>query len=310
MKTKATILVVLALMGGISAKAETVQLSCPNAGELQTVMEQHSNPWSINTAKDLKITGELNGSDIRYLRLWLGSDDDNPLALSADEGIRRLDLSEIRIVAGGRPYYDYATPWESQPADNSHYTCNDELGDFMFAFCESLESIVLPAGVKRIGAYCFVGASRLKEVTVSEGTGSIGQRAFLGCEGLEAVSLPSSLTTIEAYAFEECNSLQTVSVSTLIPPAYGFKCFPRPGECRLLIGKKAEAGQENYEEADGWCRFGKISLNDESTSIESPSPAAAHAGQQVYGLDGRPHRDVVPGVSIQVNQDGRKVVVR
>ncbi len=73
---------------------------------------------------------------------------------------------------------------------------------FAFSFCEELESISLPEGLKTIGRSAFSYCTKLKSVNIPKRVTFIGLRAFARCEGLEAIvfDAPSgwSATDIDA----------------------------------------------------------------------------------------------------------------
>lgn len=75
-------------------------------------------------------------------------------------------------------------------------------------------SYEIPAGVKEIGAWAFLGCSSLSGVTLPQGLQTIKNAAFYGCSGLKTVAVPNSVTTIGVWAFSECSSLETISLGS------------------------------------------------------------------------------------------------
>lgn len=126
----------------------------------------------------LKVTGEINSTDIWLLRKMAGYETDGVLAY--------LDLSDARIVAGGRPYFE----------DDS--TEDDVMTDHMFYKCPSLVSITCPNSVKEIEWHAF------------------GQ-----CAGLVNVELPSSLLKVTEPFYEYAN-LKSIKCKTMTPPNGGL----------------------------------------------------------------------------------------
>jgi hypothetical protein len=80
-----------------------------------------------------------------------------------------------------------------------------------FAWCVSLESIVIPEGVTELRE-AFLHCESLKSVTLPESLLTIGNAAFNGCASLESVNLPAGLTTIGAYSFFDCTSLTELTL--------------------------------------------------------------------------------------------------
>ena len=143
---------------------------------------------------NLKIVGEVNGTDWKMIREMLGYN------------LSVLDLSEAKIVEGGDYYYnDY-------PYNNYSYTSNDEIGDYAFSFCSRLTSLTLPAGITSIGDYAFSLCSGLTSLTLPAGITSIGKYAFQGCSGLTSINLPAGITEIGEGAFSECSGLTSLNL--------------------------------------------------------------------------------------------------
>lgn len=91
--------------------------------------------------------------------------------------------------------------------------------------------VVIPAGVKTVGASAFCNCTSLLSVTFPDSVTSIGLRAFEGCSALQSVKLPYSLTTIEANAFWNCTSLTSITIpdsvvnlgtKTVAPDNWGY----------------------------------------------------------------------------------------
>ena len=75
---------------------------------------------------------------------------------------------------------------------------------------ESLEHIVLPEGLERIGERAFYGCKNLQEITFPSSLKEIGANAFCYCSGLQEITLPEGLTIIEKEAFESCDGLKRI----------------------------------------------------------------------------------------------------
>ena len=131
---------------------------------------------------NLKIVGEINGTDLRIIRDMAGYD----YHVGETEGkLSVLDLSEAKIVSGGEAYY-VSFDWWSSPNEKYYYTYKDEIGDYAFYAC-NITSLTLPSNLTRIG-----------------------QDAFRGCRGLTSITLPSSLTDISYDPFNGCSELKEV----------------------------------------------------------------------------------------------------
>ena len=125
---------------------------------------------------NLKIIGEINGTDLRMIREMAGRDASGD---STDGKLSVLDLSEAKIVKGGDCYYT--------DGYIKYYTSNYVIGNRAFWGCSGLTSLTLPAGITEIGDYAFLNCSGLTSLTLSAGITSIGYSAFNGCSGLKEV---------------------------------------------------------------------------------------------------------------------------
>ena len=146
---------------------------------------------------NLKIIGEINGTDLRMIREMAGNDawgDKTNGMLSV------LDLSDAKIVEGGDYYYD----------DNGYhyyFTSNDKIGDYAFYGCSGLTSLTLPSGVTSIGDYAFRECSGLTSLTLPSGVTEIGARAFSGCSGLTSIYVyTEKLPKMGRSVFGDCDA--------------------------------------------------------------------------------------------------------
>ena len=148
---------------------------------------------------NLKIIGEINGTDWNMIREMAGRDN---RGYGTEGKLSVLDLSEAKIVKGGDSYY---------PGDNC-YTSNDEIGEKAFTDCSRLTSLTLPVGITSIGYDAFAYCSGLTSLTLPAGITSIGEYAFSGCSGLTCLNLPAGITSIDKYAFSGCSRLTSLTL--------------------------------------------------------------------------------------------------
>ena len=150
---------------------------------------------------NLKIMGEINGTDLRFIREMAGSND---IGQGTNGKLVTLDLSGSKIVKGGDCYYrvdnGYSTYYH-------YYTSDDVIGDYAFKNCSDLTSLILPSSVTRIGDY-----------------------AFYNCSGLTSLTLPSSVTSsIRDYIFDglkECNYFIDSDLETYLAHTHDWKYIP------------------------------------------------------------------------------------
>ena len=158
-----------------------------------------------NLVTSLKIIGEINGTDLRFIREMAGSD---VKGNSTSGNLSVLDLSEARFVAGGDYYYNNYS--------EHYYTSNDIIGASAFRDCDSLKSVIIPSSVTEIREYAFDGCSSLINVNIPSSVTEIGCGAFGGCSSLTSVNIPSSVTSIGTRAFWCCWFLASVKIPSSV----------------------------------------------------------------------------------------------
>ena len=153
---------------------------------------------------NLKLVGEINGTDLRMIRNMAGSHSGN---------LSVLDLSEAKIVKGGDSYYS-----------SDYYTSNDKIGDCAFFDCSRLTSLNLPSSITTIGESAFRDCTELTSLTLSSNITWIGSYAFKGCSGLTSLTLPAGITRIGDYAFMYCSGLTSLNLPDGIT-SIGYSAF-------------------------------------------------------------------------------------
>ena len=172
-------LTIQAAEDGLITKQITIKLK--EAGTLPDRIDASKKYLITN----LKLVGEINGTDFRMIREMAGSDSCGD---STEGNLSVLDLSEAKIVKGG-DYYIYYYYY-----NDTYYTSNDKIGDYAFYNCSRLTSLNLPAGITSIGEGAFWDCSGLTSLTLPVGITSIGESAFAGCTGLTSLNLPDGIT--------------------------------------------------------------------------------------------------------------------
>ena len=164
-------------------------------------------PYKIGSSKKYKITnlkliGEINGTDWNMIREMAGSDYRGD---KTDGNLSVLDLSEAKIVEGGDKYYY-----------TGGYTSNDQIGSCAFRGCSGLTSLNLPAGITSIGGYAFYGCDGLTSLTLPAGITKIDYATFWGCSGLTSLNLPAGITKIDYDTFRGCKGLTSLTLPSSI----------------------------------------------------------------------------------------------
>ena len=181
---------------------QQITIKLDKAGTLPEKIES-SKKYKIT---NLKIAGEINGTDLRMIREMAGSDYQEDY--STEGKLSVLDLSEAKIVAGGDAY------WMCNVNSTTYrcYTSNDEIGEDAFYNCSSLTSLILPTRVIQIGDYAFQKCSNLISITIPARVTKIGKQAFEKCSNLISITLPAGVTEISPGAFWDCSGLTNLTL--------------------------------------------------------------------------------------------------
>lgn len=188
------------------------------AGELTALIGDNLYDYT-----SLTLSGPVNGSDLSCLRLMMGRDQEDA---ATDGKLTDIDMTDAKIVAGGGPY------------GASRYTQDNVIGQGLFANCDKITSVRLPADATTLEKDAFQNCTSLRKIEIAAGITSLLPSS--GCTALEDISvssananyssqdgvllnadateilwfpmgktgeyaLPSSITSIGDYAFKECS---------------------------------------------------------------------------------------------------------
>lgn len=195
------------------------------AGTFESIIynEYYSNCYDLTA---LKITGNLNGSDIRFLRKMAGRKEDG----TATSGkLTYLDLTEANIVSGGDYYY------YMPKSGTKYYTENNVAGDYMFYFC-NLKTVKFPNSITTLGekVCCHMGVAdgnenpesdhigTFKSIIIPSGVTYIDNYAFAWNQNLASIELPNSLKEMGYHIFYRCDALTTLNIPNSVEKDHGY----------------------------------------------------------------------------------------
>ena len=193
---------------GLITRQITIKLD--KAGTLPNMISESKKYLITN----LKIVGEMNGTDLKFIREMAGCDYNKN---KTDGKLSILDLYDAKIVEGGAAYISYD--------GKDKYTSNDKLGDYAFSGCSGLTSLTIPSSVTEIGYGAFYECSGLTSLTIPSSVTEIGYGAFYECSGLTSLTIPSSVTSIGDFAFSGCSGLTSLAIPSSVTSIgdYAFK---------------------------------------------------------------------------------------
>ena len=220
---------------------------------------------------NLKIMGEINGTDLRFIREMAGCD---YKGMGTEGKLVTLDLSEAKIVEGGDFYYGYYDYYDHH---SYYYTTSDDvIGDYAFSGCSSLTSLTLPSSVTSIGGHAFEKCSGLTSLTLPSSVTSIGEFAFRYCSGLTSLTIPSGVTTIDYYAFADCRGLTSLTLPSSVTSIGGYAFAWCSGLTSLTLPSSVTSIGDY---AFAWCSgLTSLTLPSSVTSI------GGHAFESCSGL--------------------------
>ena len=324
-------LAIQAADGGLITKQITIKLD--EAGTLSSKIGYNKKIQITN----LKIVGEINGSDLQFVREMAGV---NFYGGPVEGNLSVLDLSEAKIIKGGSFYYSPSGSYDE------YYTTDDTIGSYTFYECRNLKSLKLPSGVTEIGSSAFSGCTGLTSLSLPSSITEIDSYAFKGCTGLKDVSfyingdfetyltkdhpcievgcgikyylndeeitsivVPSSVTILGMYAFQRCSNLLSVYVSWPTPIS-AYKTFSETnlGKCTLYVPQGTE---QDYWLANVWGDFGKI-VEFDATGIDKVTTSNDAKELSRYSVNGQRLSAPAKGLNIVKYSDGsvKKVVVQ
>lgn len=174
-------------------RPEIVLIDVPFAGELSNITQRKD-------FKALKLTGYLNGNDVKVIRRM--------------HELKYLDLSEASIKGG-----DYYIVENNYNGGNEVFLEENTIGPVMFSNdqeipspFEKLEEVLLPHSVTTIERYAFKNINSLRKIELPNNLKTICEFAFWRCSNLTSITIPNRVTTIENDAFRECKNLYSITI--------------------------------------------------------------------------------------------------
>lgn len=172
-------------------QAINIHLDSPGTLEQKLCGDDCSNPLlAMLHIKELTISGELNGTDFKFLHRYMSN------------SLEKIDISGARIVSGGSSYN----------GSEDYYTETDKVTHLLFGNFYKVKSIKLPTSITSIGEGAFAGCRELTSIDIPHGVTSIGEFAFGSCLNLSSINIPETVTKIDRQAFQYCSHLAKIKL--------------------------------------------------------------------------------------------------
>jgi hypothetical protein len=88
--------------------------------------------------------------------------------------------------------------------------CDHAFGDILES-CKTLQQIVIPDSVTKIGNHAFSECESLLQFNIPSSVMSIGNFALCGCKSLKHITIPKPITKLGDAVFSRCDSLITIN---------------------------------------------------------------------------------------------------
>ncbi len=139
-------------------------------------------------AENVTCSNTFSGITGKGFKIFIG----NTVLSIPDSAFSNVGVAEVEFEANSRCKY---------------------IGEYAFRWCESLQTIIIPASVETIGNEAFYYCSKLSKLTFEEGSRCeiISDSAFSQCRELVEITIPKSVKIISNYAFQSCKKLEKLS---------------------------------------------------------------------------------------------------
>ncbi len=146
--------------------------------------------WNIDS---LTVSGPLNGIDVGVLRFLGGADVNN--SDPTNGRLRYLDLYNAQLKADDvHPYQCYGF--------NNYLEQDNVVGEYMFYYCERLETVILPKDATYISQHALDHATNLKQLAIGDKTVGYDDCITKDVTGLdELVFLTDSKAASDSWGF-------------------------------------------------------------------------------------------------------------
>jgi len=189
------------VLGGAKLGSDMVQTV--GAGTPTSVADR-TYPVQVNQSEQMVINVPWEDSlpvwdnELDANEIWYTSSDGNKVDPHRTSALPKIDTNT---------YYTYDGKGVIKCASNI-----TSIGEFAFAACNSLTSIILPDSVTEIDHYAFSNCNSLTSIKIPDRVAFIGDYAFYDCSSLVSIIIPDMVTSIGNYVFLRCNSLTSVTI--------------------------------------------------------------------------------------------------
>jgi hypothetical protein len=248
---KALLIYAMIVLSNITVSAKRIEVTVPNYGELKTVLEDKETDADslivhgqidysdIDTACKLSDLGKLVYLDLKDCKIRDYAIPNNAFSPTAEnvsfkeivlpdsvigigeyafanlKSLERINMPKL-LKKLGKGVFSGCTRLHADPLEIPEDV--EQIPIQCFMDCSSIKQIIVPSGIKTIGAASFI-RSGLESINLPEGLDSIGDGAFENTN-LASIEIPSTIKKLDSYIFSGCLKLKSIKVSegvTFIP---------------------------------------------------------------------------------------------
>lgn len=221
--------------GEFASSSYDVEITVTEAGILESLL-----PEDIDNMHSMKISGPLNGTDVKTLMMIALKTD----AFTGTTGcIDDFDFKNASFVEGGESYGSYYDMYIWDTVELK--TENNVFPAYIFESCDII-SLVFPENTKAIGSHALYDCADLAEINIPAGVDSIGSEAFAGT-AITEITLPENLRSAGSYMLYSTNleSLSLPASLTVIPEGFVQGTFLKEID---LKGQVTEIGLNAFKD--------------------------------------------------------------
>ena len=186
----------------------------------------------------------------------------------------------------------------------------DSIPEAAFYNCESVEKLILPKTLKRIGKSAFYACYRLKDCHLPDGLEEIGSWALAGADNMKEWHIPASVKKMDWAAFSVPNfTSHTVYMYAKEPPVDTHLQVFYYWTMENSVLYVPQGCLDKYQYTAPWSYFGAI-REFEPTGIKPSLYSKESQPLRSFDLQGHPALPGSHGIVIEQTPDGARKVIR
>lgn len=220
-----------------------IKINVETAGTIPNIIPLERR-WKIT---QLTIEGNLNGTDIDYLRSMGGGYSTGSYSWDHDRKtpgpLETLDLSRANIVSGGSSYKrtEYFDGSKKRASIEEYFKYKGDYEEFQGEMCGYIYGSKNKTSNNVISNEMFLGCWRLVNLILPSNTTKIEDIAFLDCWHLTNIYIGNKVNSIGSHIFYNCDRIKEIHIRCIKPPTLNENTFSsynfKKENCKLFVPK-------------------------------------------------------------------------